>query len=230
MLRLRDGSYYANFRISNKFGSPGQLAGNYVNYAQGQSASSSGTTGNAFFIIETYANNEGAAFAMNGETTIIVNPGDYGALQWWDEDSYPSTSGSRWVISTSGGITSSSDIRLKENIDYFDNLFDISKVKQKFSEMKFCTYNLKKGKPIYDGRKTEYWGIIAQEVEVLFPELIETGNDEQKIKMINNERLTMLSHHITKHLIKENSELKTEIETLKTKMSAILERLNAAGI
>ena len=31
-------------------------------------------------------------------------------------------------------------------------------------------------------------------------------------------------------LQKENSELKTEIETLKTQMSAILERLNAAGI
>ena len=230
MLRLRDGVYYANFRMSSKFGSPGQLAGNYVNHTTGNSASNTVGQGRDFFIIETYANNEAAAIAMNGETTIIVNPGDYGALQWWDEDGYPSTSGSRWVISQTGGITSSSDIRLKENIDYLDNLFDISKVKQKFSEMKFCTYNLKKGKAIYDGRKTEYWGIIAQEVEVLFPELIETGSNEEKLKMINNERLTILSHHITKHLIKENSELKTEIETLKIQMSAILERLNAAGI
>jgi len=185
---------------------------------------------------------EGAALWLNGQSAGVVSPGDNQTWSWRDEDGY--SSGYTWYITTSGSITTGSDIRLKENIRYFNDEYDISKIREKYSQIKFCKYNWKKA---FKGTsvKQDFYGIIAQELEILFPDMIEMyGNTDRR--MLNQERLKYISYYIIQDLIVENgklssqldsqantiqqqatknSELENEVATLKSELAAIKQHL-----
>ena len=140
-----------------------------------------------------------------------TSPGDNQTWSWRDEDSY--SAGYTWYITTSGSITTGSDIRLKENIRYFNDEYEISKIREKYSQIKFCKYNWKKalkGTSV----KQDFYGIIAQELEMLFPDMIEMyGNTDRRL--LNQERLKYISYYIIQDLILENEKLKNEISEMK---------------
>tara|TARA_B110000008_G_scaffold71174_1_gene72174 strand:+ start:25 stop:2034 length:2010 start_codon:yes stop_codon:yes gene_type:complete len=224
-LHTATGGDYARIGINTQF-SIGEMNGGDIPWASGRSQM------NSFFIEysggESNWNNEGAYLWMNGDYTGFANTGDAnangGVLHYYDSDLAPTGQGNgTWYINYDGSITNNSDIRLKENIRYFDDEYNISNIKEKYSQIKFCKYNYKKPLKDPSGVKRDYYGIIAQELELLFPETI--CQDNKGIRSFKNNVLQCITSHITANLIKENQELKTEVATLKTELAVIKQHL-----
>jgi len=163
---------------------------------------------------ESYTRNEGAHIWLNGDTIGIMNTGDVGTLHWYDSDmpSAHTTSGRHWQISTSGGIANTSDLTLKNNIRYFDDEYNTSDSMLKYSQIKFCKYNWKKELKDPSRVKEDFYGVIAQEIEPLFPEMIQA--DEAGLKMLKQERLQYISYHMIAKLIQKNADLEARISAL----------------
>ena len=99
----------------------------------------------------------------------------------------------------SNTFTGTSDANLKKNISEMD---DTTKTLQ---ELKPCKYNWK----TEEDDKEKHAGFIAQEVEKVYPELVEENvyPDGSKYKGVNTSKLIP-------YMIKEMKELKKEIEEL----------------
>ena len=100
-----------------------------------------------------------------------------------------------------GTVTDASDRRLKTDI------VTISDALNKVNNLRGVEYT-----KIASGKKEI--GVIAQEVQTVFPELVKTGDDEDKT-------LSVKYGHITAALIEAVKELTTEVNTLKTKVAAL---------
>lgn len=109
--------------------------------------------------------------------------------------------------STTGTWGSTSDINLKENIiDATNKLSDVLKLKVK-------NFNFKS-----DPEKTKYIGFIAQELETIFPNLVEEGVDE-----IKSVKTSILIPILTK-AIQEQQAL---IESQQSQIDALTARIEA---
>lgn len=116
------------------------------------------------------------------------------------------------LVYATGDFWTGSDIRLKQNVKSIDKDGVIDKVK----EMDVIKYNYNtensKGIPSEDNK---YIGIIAQEIEKSFPELVRT--DEKGFKAVNYNGLTAVLLQAIKDQQKQIDILKQEIEVLKNK-------------
>ena len=76
-------------------------------------------------------------------------------------------------------------------------------------------YNCMKPMKDPNRQKPDYYGIIAQELAELFPEMIENeeGNDYM---LLNQERLKYISYHILQDLIVENGKLSSQLDSQAT--------------
>lgn len=110
-------------------------------------------------------------------------------------------------IQYTGTITDISDRRLKKDIvplsaNMASNLYKVK------------TYSFKmKNDPT---EKTEF-GVMAQELETLFPDLVKTANDEIKTKSVNYMGLIAPMIQSIQDLKNQNDALKKEISVLKNK-------------
>lgn len=117
---------------------------------------------------------------------------------------------SRGTITSAGAITSSSnvvaysDIRLKENLKPLTDTLDM------IDNLNVYHYNWK-------DTKKEDIGVIAQEVEKIFPELVIEIDDpvKGKIKGVDYGKLATVSLQAIKELKQEITQLKAEIKTIK---------------
>jgi hypothetical protein len=147
--------------------------------------------------------------------------GTYGLHMHLRHDSYFgiggwSASTWRWYVQTStgdmtaaGNVTAYSDIRLKENIDPLEN--SLSKI----MKLNGVSFNWKNLPDIVGHPGKRDYGIIAQEVEKVFPEVIHESahesSDGDKYKTVAYDKLVPV-------LIEAIKELKAEIEELKLKI------------
>ncbi len=179
-----------------------------------------GITKNGGKAIEGWASNGSNAYGLygwaNGASTnyavyASANSGtSYGI--WASGGTYAGYfSGNLHVTGTAsrpggGAWTDSSDKRLKKNIRPLGSTLD------RILQLRGVAYEWKK--PEEHGNLTgPQIGMIAQEVEKVFPEWISTGNDGYKLMGIRGfEALTV---EALRELKKENDELKKEIELLK---------------
>jgi len=110
--------------------------------------------------------------------------------------------GNTWIAGT---ITQASDLRLKTNIQPLDNPLD------KVLKLRGVSYSMKD-----DPTQSRKIGVIAQELEQEYPELVAT--DDKGMKSVAYANLTPV-------LIESVKELKVENDTLKADNKALLERL-----
>ena len=84
------------------------------------------------------------------------------------------------ITNYSGQYGAASDSRLKENI------VNCSPKLEKMLKVRVVNYNLK------GSDKTKYIGVLAQELEELFPELVAETNTHERIKSVNYSTLTIM--------------------------------------
>jgi hypothetical protein len=103
-----------------------------------------------------------------------------------------------------------SDRRLKNTIQSIDN-----SAVSKFLNLRPVTFYWNQDKPRDPSLQ---FGLIAQEVETLFPEIVNTGTDEMQTKSVNYQSLHALS-------LKVIQEQQKQIEILQQKQAALEQRL-----
>ena len=123
------------------------------------------------------------ALVVNGTTTLKANTTINATLQVNGDIGY------------TGRLKNNSDIRLKENIK------DIPDAVDSISKLKGVTFDWK-------ANKSSDYGVIAQEVEKVFPDLVFTDAEQKGIKSVDYIGMIPI-------LIESIKELKGEIETLK---------------
>ena len=122
-------------------------------------------------------NTEGFCVMSNADLMFISNAGNGGvALQYIDEDNYPSTSPKSWKITDTGTIVPSSDERIKTSVNTYKNS-DF----EKYKKIRTITYKLKESEFVSEKRKKDpkyklkynniHYGVIAQELYEIYPEL-----------------------------------------------------------
>jgi len=99
----------------------------------------------------------------------------------------------------------SSDKRLKDNIKPIENSLD------KVNKLTGYEFDWNDKQDIYEGHDI---GVIAQEVEEVAPEIVETR--ESGYKAIKYEKLTALLINAVKELTEENKQIRLELENLKS--------------
>ena len=205
------------------------LSGKYIT-----SAIYTGAETNNWSVFESNANSEASAFCQNGNIQLIINPGDSDTFWYLDEDTIQGSSTNNyawvgWKISTAGVLVSSSDRRLKRDINkiekenLLENLLGVNIVKYKKKPP--TEDKLFKNGVLRKKYQEEHIGVIGQNVKKHFNDVIEeqdTG-DEEKFISVKYQDLSYYFHLGTQALIRkvqvlqdENRNLKTEVEKIKT--------------
>ena len=102
-------------------------------------------------------------------------------------------------------FNATSDLRLKENIKPLENSLE------KICTLQGVEFNFKNNK------NNKMIGFIAQEVEKIVPEVVNTANDEDKYKSLAYGNVTALLVEAIKELREEVKELREEVKELKSK-------------
>lgn len=202
-MRITSGGY---FKASNT-GSYNNLAGNYHEFNQSLG-------GNTTMVVRNFGSTNGSSilcFTPSADTSEYFLAGSSGGTT----KVYIYTNGN--IQNTNNSYGAISDIKLKENItDAKPKLDDLLKVKIR-------NYNL-------IGEETKQIGVIAQELEEIFPSMIDESEDFKDIEIIDENGNTIIEREYlgtkTKSvkysvfvpmLIKAIQELKAEIDELKNK-------------
>jgi trimeric autotransporter adhesin len=212
----------------------GYLAGNYVttgdhNTFLGYNARAASTLGTI-----RYSGAIGAhAIVAQDNAIVLGGTGSYAVnvginTQTPDErlqvagDIKIGTSGTNGCLKNYSGAgmigTCSSDMRLKTNIQPFGRVLDrvarLQPVHFTWRANEFPTYRFGDGLNV---------GLIAQEVEQEFPELVQT--DERGFKTVNYTELPYLTLAAVKELKAENDALKARNAALESKLDALADRV-----
>ena len=150
-------------------------------------------SGNTYWAIGSTGGNNPPGTAS---TTLAFH--HYDGSNWNNEVEFDSAGN----IVADGNITAYSDERLKDNIETIEN--GLAKV----NELRGVSYTKDNKKSI---------GVIAQEVEKVLPEVVITGNTEDKFKSVDYGRLTAV-------LIEAIKEQQEQIETLTAKVKKLEDR------
>ena len=167
----QDSSLYIGFRDGPKYGMNGNKDLN-VSGVLGDPEEDKG------FVIESNhqeSNFESSGIYMDGDQVIIWSPGDNNRLfSVYDEDD---GGVERWYVDGDGDDFKASDKRFKKNIRSLESpLSDLMKINGKKYQWKDIA--LEKSKSIAKNQQDSYkYGVIAQEVEQVFPELVQTNKD-----------------------------------------------------
>jgi hypothetical protein len=111
------------------------------------------------------------------------------------------------TITSAGDIIAyySSDERLKDNVQVIDGALE------KVSKLRGVEFDWNDKQDVYEGHDI---GVIAQDVEVVAPELVQTREDG--FKAVKYEKLTALLIEAVKELKEENKSIRAELEILKS--------------
>lgn len=105
----------------------------------------------------------------------------------------------------------SSDVRLK------DNIIKIESPLEKISKLRGIEFNWNDKQDIYPVGKRDL-GVVAQEVEEVLPEIVETRNSGYKA--VKYEKLTPLLIEAVKELSRENEDLKSRLKSLEDRIGS----------
>ena len=117
-------------------------------------------------------------------------------------------------IEYTGTLTDVSDRRLKENIEPLST--EHGSLLNKIDQVKGYSFTMKDD----EKHRTEY-GVIAQELEEIFPDLVHTAKDEIGTKSVNYVGLIAPMIEATKELKAENDSLKEELASVNKSLEDI---------
>ena len=103
------------------------------------------------------------------------------------------------AIRATGTITANSDIRLKKNLERIENALE------KVGQISGYTYNT-----IYDDKR--HGGVIAQEIDEVFPEIVNKGNDG--LLGVEYGNISALLIEALKELKEKNTALEARLQAL----------------
>jgi Chaperone of endosialidase len=193
-LRIQDTKRSALFGAICKLAGWGSNEGDFVwNYA-----SALGTTNKVHFL----CNNAGFLFTsdqLNNSRDLYINKGQVGINNMSPSQSLDVVG----HILATGMIIQNSDITLKKDI------VEIDSAVSKLSQIKGVTYKWKNPEN-HGNNETEQLGIIAQDVEKVFPQVVSTGPNGIKSVSYGD---------MVAPLIQAIKELKAEIDELKKKVA-----------
>jgi hypothetical protein len=165
---------------------------------------------------------EGSFIAQNGDTTVICNPGDDGSFAWQDEDAGASYTG--FKFSTTGAITVTSDIRTKTDI----KTLDYSDLLDKYKSVNFVQFKHKRPEGFTKERVNKYndihYGVIAQEIEELFPDVVvdnKFGSKDDPYKGVEYSKLQIIANVVIQHQQKKIETLESYLATLTKRVEAL---------
>jgi hypothetical protein len=188
-----------------------------------------GETGSRFTTVSN-VDGEYSGIYLGGDFAAIYSPGDGYLLKVYDEDLMKSgeQSALKWYLNSVGSAFTNSDLRKKKNINNIKSpyekvlklrgvTYDFIKTNAEIAKTDSIVNKLKS----YDGNIAEYkkkenmqhYGLIAQELEAVVPELVET--DEKGYKFINYEGIIPLLLESIKAQDSIMNNLKTEIAEIK---------------
>jgi hypothetical protein len=121
-------------------------------------------------------------------------------------------------IEYTGTIADVSDIRLKTNIH---PLSERGSMLEKLGLVNTYSFTMKDDK---EGRVE--FGVMAQEIEKIFPELVTTADDEMGTKAVNYSGLIAPMIEAGKELEAQNKAMKAEIDTLKARQDEMKQAMN----
>ena len=124
-------------------------------------------------------------------------------------------------IQYTGTITDVSDRRLKTDI----HALDASDIIDRLTKVNTYTFHM-----IADPEGPMEYGVMAQELEEIFPELVRTAQDEMGTKSVNYVGLIAPLVEATKTLKSENDALRAEITTLLSQQDAMMKDIEALKI
>jgi hypothetical protein len=172
---------------------------------------------------------DGSAIVQNGNTTMIINPGDNSTLWWLDEDNFAATTSwawSGWKVSTLGVITNSSDRRIKRDITPIteggNTLLD------KLSLIQYVNFKLKAptdDKYYKNGKLRQKYqdihkGLIAQDVKEIFPDVVKREN-ANAYWTITHQDVDIYFNMGVQELIKRDKEKQVIIDNLTTRLARL---------
>ena len=156
-----------------------------------------------------FGSGDDAEFLCNGSHFYLDLNSGIGNFYIRDGTTIRYTFNDNGTFTATGSVVENSDISLKENIEVIPNALS------KLSEIRGVTYNRK---DMEDNPR--HAGVIAQEVEAVLPEVVETDEDTG-IKSVAYGSLISLVIEATKELKEENSVLKAQNEALEARLAAI---------
>ncbi|UXX78981.1 tail fiber domain-containing protein [Reichenbachiella carrageenanivorans] len=195
-----DGSEFGEVALNSTNGSSFSVNPNGLNF--GQNAYDNG-------IVMNHDQANGAILEMyNGSTAQIVLNGSNGDASFqrnvWAE-----------TFESPNGLNITSDQRFKKNVKSIDNAL------AKTQQLNGYTYRWNKLAEKQKGitSKEEQVGVLAQELEVVFPQLVKT--DDEGYKSVNYAALTAVLIEAVKELSSEVDHLKTENTELKAELTQV---------
>ena len=120
-------------------------------------------------------------------------------------------------IRYTGSLFDTSDRRLKQDITPLDK----EELKRKIAQINTYSFHMKDSP---DGPLE--FGVIAQEMEEIFPNLVRTEDNAQQYKSVNYNGLVAPLISVSQDLIKENEDLKSQLSEMKAQQELILASLN----
>jgi hypothetical protein len=152
---------------------------------------------------------QGGAMTSTGQSRNlalvgVVSPGWDKLVLNWDGE-YTQGTQIQSDLAVTGTVTQSSDKRLKKEIKPVTNALN------KVIKLQGVTFRWKESQGKGNDRQL---GLIAQQVEKIVPEVVETGHDKQGIKSVAYGNLVALLIEATKELKQENDALKRRLDKL----------------
>ncbi len=195
-LWVKGDGYFTGVVTANSFiGDGSQLTGIVTSGSSSVSISTNTSDANQYV---PYASSFGTVLGFGATTALVYNPstGNLG-VGTTNPTSKLQVEGDAFVsgILTATDINSSSDVRLKKNIKKFENTLE------KINEINGVSFEWKET----DSKSA---GVIAQELEKVFPELVINSSEYKKVNY----------NGLIGVLIESIKELKQEIEDLKRKI------------
>lgn len=140
-------------------------------------SSTSGSNDTSIEVRNSGGTGDGAAAAISFHCQsqygmhLHLRPDGYFGIGGWSSGSWRWYSGPGGDMVASGNVTAYSDIRLKENVVTFENPLEL------VSQLRGVQFNWKDIEANDGKRGKKSMGLIAQEIEEVFPELVTLGQD-----------------------------------------------------